>query len=135
MGNGNTIKLSDGIIMTHKYFDGIKIIETSVKPSNGIGRITYIYSPTGNCQMASMRNSFLITFFSESEIKNYLKSIFTLKLNKPIILLDVKNFYLSDVINKLSPYCKKIHRKSYISSNLSEMTLLMCYLDWNKILK
>lgn len=135
MGNGNTIKVSDGIMMTPKYFEGIEIIETSVNTSSGIGRITYIYNPTGNCQMASMKNSFLITFFSESEIKNYLRNIFTLKFNKSIILLDVKNFYLSDVINKLSPYCKKIHRKSYISSNLSEMTLLMCYLDWNKILK
>lgn len=100
-----------------------------------IGRLSFILSPTANCQVATLANAQDLEFCTAKEVRLIIDELRKIGFWKNIILMDIRREYTTVLVERMEPLCKKMLKKIYISSNKSKMTLLMCYLDINKIVQ
>ena len=90
--------------------------------------------PQGNCQTVLIGYGMdIIDFnYTKEEVNDYLKLILKYT-NKRQLLFDVKTKIAEKLKRKLKSFSKKIITRNYISTNQSEMTILIVQLDINKI--
>lgn len=105
--------------------------DATIKIRKGIimGDLRYVFSPTSNCQLASFQNAYLLRFLTVEEILSILSNLEDSEGLKNIILLDINARFKIDVLNKIKPLSQELKEFPYISSNGSDMVLILWYLD------
>lgn len=90
--------------------------------------------PQGNCQTVLIGYGMdIIDYnYTKEEVNDYLKLILKYT-NKRQLLFDVQIRIAKKLKRKLKPFSKKIITRNYISTNGSEMTILIVQLDINKL--
>lgn len=101
--------------------------------NDATANIIFKDSPTNNCQLGCVADACVFSLLTTNDIKDILIEVNNEYILRNILLLDINQEYKDTIIKLFDPICDKILEYDYISSNESPMTLLLCYINFDKI--
>lgn len=116
-------KLED-ITTSNRTHLGLTMMFTKPKYSPYLPTLTITYAPTNNCQLACAASIGL--HFRELNKYHVRDLLINIRRNtgKPLLLVDIKSYYVDELLDKVAASCI-ISKTDYISSNNSSMTLII----------
>lgn len=115
-----THKLIDWLVRKSDYTKDIKHLNINTRN----GDVTIINSPTGNCQMFSIKQFDRLLYMNDKKFKSIIQKAKSFT-NKDILFLDINKFNLTKTLNKLNYCYDVIVKEQYHSSNGSTMVILI----------
>jgi len=123
-------KIIKWLIKKSDYQFKIKHLEFNTRS----GCATVINSPTGNCQMYTIKKFDRLLHLPDIKFKNYIEEslYFT---GKKILFLDINYYNLKTTLDKLNYCFDVIEKVNYKSTNLSSMVLVLLKYNPTKKIK